>query len=78
MEAVSGLLNRVGYELGRNELVEHLRSERISIGNDEIKGILDALVSSGFISYRKDGQKYLYGHQSEFFANDVKAWSPNV
>jgi len=78
MEAVSGLLNRVGYELGRNELVEHLRSERISIGNDEIKGILDALVSGGFISYRKDGQKYLYGHQSEFFANDVKAWSPNV
>jgi len=78
MEAISGLLNRIGYELGRNELVEHLRSERISIGNDEIKGILDALVSGGFISYRKDGQKYLYGHQSEFFANDVKAWSPNV
>jgi hypothetical protein len=78
MEAVSDLLNRVGYEMGRNQIAEHLREQRIPVANDELKTVLDALVAGHFISYRKEGQKYLYGHQSEFFANDVKPWSPNV
>jgi len=78
MEAVSSLLARVGYELGRNEIAEHLRKEGISISNDELKFVIEGLVANGFVTYRKDGQKYLFGHQEQFFANDVKPWSPNV
>ena len=78
MEAVSGLLARVGYELGRNEIAEHLRKEGIPISNDELKFVIEGLVANGFVTYRKDGQKYLFGHQEQFFANDVKPWSPNV
>ena len=77
MEIVSNLLERVGYELGRNEIAEHLRKEGQSIANDELKYVIDGLVGNGFITYRKDGQKYLYGHQQQFLANDVKPWSPN-
>jgi KaiC/GvpD/RAD55 family RecA-like ATPase len=77
MEAVSDLLARVGYELGRNEIAEHLRKEGHSIANDELKFIMEGLVGNGFVTYRKDGQKYLYGHQEQFFANDVKPWTPN-
>jgi hypothetical protein len=47
------------------------------MNNEELKFVMDSLVSSGHLSHRKDGQKYLYGYQSDFFANDVKAWSPN-
>ena len=78
MEAVSSLLARVGYELGRNEIAEHLRKEGIPISNDELKFVIEGLVANGFVTYRKDGQKYLFGHQEQFFANDVKSWSPNV
>jgi len=78
MEAVSSLLARVGYELGRNEIAEHLRKEGIPISNDELKFVIEGLVANGFVTYRKDGQKYLFGHQDQFFANDVKPWSPNV
>jgi len=78
MEAVSSLLARVGYELGRNEIAEHLRKEGIPISNDELKFVIEGLVANGFVTYRKDGQKYLFGHQEQFFANDVKPWSPNV
>jgi hypothetical protein len=78
MEAVSGLLARVGYELGRNEIAEHLRKEGIPISNDELKFVIEGLVANGFVTYRKEGQKYLFGHQEQFFANDVKPWSPNV
>jgi hypothetical protein len=77
MEAVSDLLRRVGYEMGRNEIAEHLRREGNSIANDELKGVIDGLVAKGAISHRKDGQKHLFGHLNDFFANDVKVWEPN-
>lgn len=76
MEAVSNLLLRVGYEMGRNEIAEHLRREGHSIGNDDLKLVIEGLVAKGAISHRKDGQKHLYGHLEEFFSNDVKAWVP--
>jgi hypothetical protein len=78
MEAVSDLLAKVGYEMGRNQIAEHLRTEGIPISNDELKFVLETLVSTGFVTYRKDGQKFLFGHQEQYFANDVKTWSPNV
>ncbi len=56
MEAVSSLLARVGYELGRNEIAEHLRKEGIPISNDELKFVIEGLVANGFVTYRKDGQ----------------------
>ncbi len=78
MEAVSDLLAKVGYEMGRNQIAEHLRTEGIPISNDELKFVLETLVSTGFVTYRKDGQKFLFGHQEQYFANDVKPWTPNV
>jgi hypothetical protein len=78
MEAVSDLLRRIGYEMGRNQIAEHMRQEGHSIGNDELKFVIEALVAQGAVTYRKEGQKYLYGHQSEFFANDIKPWSPSA
>jgi hypothetical protein len=77
MEAVCDLLKRVGHELGRNQIIEHLREEGHTIGNDEMKFVLENLVAKGALTYRKEGQKYLYGYQSDFFANDVKPWTPN-
>ena len=77
MEAVCDLLKRVGHEIGRNQIAEHMRQDGHSIANDELKFVIEALVSKGSLTYRKDGQKYLYGYQSDFFANDVKPWSPN-
>ncbi len=61
-----------------SEIAEHLRKEGIPISNDELKFVIEGLVANGFVTYRKDGQKYLFGHQDQFFANDVKPWSPNV
>jgi hypothetical protein len=78
MEAVSDLLAKVGHEMGRNQIAEHLRTEGIPISNDELKFVLETLVSTGFVTYRKDGQKFLFGHQEQYFANDVKPWTPNV
>jgi len=78
MEAVCDLLRRTGYEMGRNQIADHLRQEGHSIANDELKFVIEALVSQGSLTYRKEGQKYLYGYQSDFFANDVKPWSPNA
>jgi hypothetical protein len=78
MEAVSDLLAKVGYEMGRNQIAEHLRTEGIPISNDELKFVLETLVSTGFVTYRKDGQKFLFGHQEQYIANDVKPWTPNV
>ena len=78
MEAVCDLLRRVGHEIGRNQIAEHMREDGHSIGNDELKYVIEALVAKGALTYRKDGQKYLYGYQSDFFANDVKPWTPNV
>jgi len=71
-EAVCDLLRRHGYEMGRNQIAELMRQDGQPIGNDELKFVLDKLVSTGAITHRKDGQKYLYGYQSDFFANDVK------
>ena len=78
MEAVCDLLRRHGYEMGRNEIAEHLRQEGHGMKDAEMKFVMDNLVANGHLSYRKDGQKYLYGYQSDFFANDVKTWTPNV
>jgi hypothetical protein len=78
MEAVSELLRRIGHEIGRNQIAEHMRQEGHSIGNDELKFVIEALVAQGAVTYRKEGQKYLYGHKSEFFANDIKPWSPSA
>jgi hypothetical protein len=77
MEAVCDLLRRTGYEMGRNQIADHLRQEGHSIANDELKFVIEALVAKGSLTYRKEGQKYLYGYQSDFFANDVKPWTPN-
>ena len=77
MEAVSNLLLRTGYEMGRNEIAEHLRKEGHSIANDDLKLVIDGLVAKGAVSHRKDGQKHLYGHLQEFFSNDVQVWNPN-
>jgi hypothetical protein len=78
MEAVCDLLRRHGYEMGRNQIADLMRQEGHPIGNDELKFVLESLVASDCLSHRKDGQKYLYGYQSDFFANDVTPWSPNV
>lgn len=77
MEAVSDLLKRTGYEMGRNEIAEHLRREGHSIANDDLKLVIEGLLAKGAISHRKDGQKHLYGHLQEFFSNDVSVWNPN-
>ena len=76
MEMVSDFLRRHGYEMGRNEIAEQLRKEGIGIGNMELKQVIDSLVLAGSISYRKVGQKYLYGHQADFISADVKEWVP--
>jgi hypothetical protein len=76
MEAICDLLRRHNYEMGRNQIAELMRKEGHPIANEELKFVLEALVGSDAISHRKDGQKYLYGYQSDFFANDVKAWTP--
>lgn len=78
MEMVSEFLRRHGYEMGRNEIVEGLRKEGFAIGNIEIKQVIDALVASGSVSYRKTGQKYLYGHLADFISVDVKEWTPEL
>lgn len=77
MEAVSDLLKRTGYEMGRNEIAEHLRKEGHSIANDDLKSVIEGLIAKGAISHRKDGQKHLFGHLQEFFSNDVSVWNPN-
>ncbi len=77
MEAVCELLQRHGYEMGRNQIAELLRKEGQGIGNDELKGVIDSLLTSGSIDYRREGQKYLYGFRAPFFAHDVKAWNPD-
>jgi hypothetical protein len=76
MEAVCSVLRSHGYEMGRNQIADLMREEGYSIGNDDLKYILDTLVGNGHLSHRKDGQKYLYGYQTDFFANDVKVWNP--
>ena len=53
MQAVSEFLEKAGYEMGRNQLAEELRNNHIGIGNDELKYILDALVSGGFKSSQR-------------------------
>lgn len=78
MEAVCDLLRRHGYEMGRNQIAELMRQEGHPIANEDLKFVLDALVSTHAITHRKDGQKYLYGYQTDFFANDVKAWNPGA
>ena len=77
MEAVCDLLHRHGFEMGRNQIADLMRQEGYSIGNEDLKYILDGLVANNAVSYRRDGQKYLYGYQADFFANDVKVWEPN-
>ncbi len=77
MEAVCELIRRHGYEMGRNQIAELMRQEGYQIANDDLKFILDGLVANGALSHRKEGQKFLYGYQSDFFANDVKVWNPN-
>jgi hypothetical protein len=78
MEAVCDLLRRTGYEMGRNQIADHLREEGHGMKDAELKFVMESLVSNGHLTYRKEGQKYLYGYQSDFFANDVKPWTPNV
>jgi len=77
MELVCDLLRRRGYEMGRNEIAELIREQGHQIANEDLKFILEGLVASGALSYRKEGQKFLYGYQSDFFANDVKVFNPN-
>jgi len=76
MEAVCELLRSHGYEMGRNQIADLMREKGYSIGNEDLRFILDGLVNANAVSYRKEGQKYLYGYQSDFFANDVKVWNP--
>jgi KaiC/GvpD/RAD55 family RecA-like ATPase len=78
MQAVTEMLQRHGYEMGRNQIAEQLRKEGQTIGNDELKQVIDSLLTAGAIDYRKEGQKYLYGFRAPFFANDVSAWNPDA
>jgi len=72
MEAVSLFLDKIGYGVGRNQIADELRDRGIGVGNNELKFILDALVAGNFVTYRKDGQKYLYEFKKSFNAYDVQ------
>jgi predicted transcriptional regulator len=63
-----------GVEMGKNEIGTRLRKDGLSVGNDNIKVILDSLVNRRCLKVRKVGQKFLYQYEMAYLANDVKAW----
>jgi hypothetical protein len=74
MQEISQFFEAHGSELSQNELRKALRSAHIEIGNDELSATLETLIMSGHIEYRKQGQKHLYKHKSQFVIGDVNAW----
>jgi hypothetical protein len=74
MAEISQFFEAHGAEMSQNELRKNLRAAHIEIGNDELSATLEALISSGHVEYRKQGQKYLYKHKSQFVIGDVNAW----
>ena len=74
MEQVSTFMAEHGVEMGKNEIGTRLRKDGLSIGNDNIKVILDSLVNRRCLSVRKVGQKFLYQYEMAYLANDVKPW----
>ena len=74
MEQVSAFMAEHGVEMGKNEIGTRLRKDGLSIGNDNIKVILDSLVNRRCLSVRKVGQKFLYQYEMAYLANDVKPW----
>ena len=74
MADISQFFESHGAEMSQNELRKNLRAAHIEIGNDELSATLEALISSGHVEYRKQGQKYLYKHKSQFVIGDVNAW----
>ena len=73
MEQVSNFMSEHGVEMGKNEIATRLRKDGLSIGNDNIKVILDSLVNRRCLSVRKVGQKLLYRFEMQYLANDVKS-----
>jgi hypothetical protein len=73
MEQVSTFMAEHGVEMGKNEIVTRLRKDGHSIGNDNIKVILDSLVNRRCLSVRKVGQKSLYQYEMQYLANDIKS-----
>jgi hypothetical protein len=74
MAEISQFFEAHGAEMSQNELRKNLRAAHIEIGNDELSATLEALIASGHVEYRKQGQKYLYKHKSQFVIGDVNAW----
>lgn len=72
MEQVSTFMAEHGVEMGKNEIATRLRKDGHSIGNDNIKVILESLVNRRCLSVRKVGQKTLYRYEMGYFANDIK------
>jgi hypothetical protein len=73
MEQVSTFMAEHGVEMGKNEISQRLRKDGLSVGNDNIKVILDSLVNRRCLSVRKVGQKYLYRYEMAYLANDIKS-----
>jgi len=73
MEQVSTFMAEHGVEMGKNEIGTRLRKDGLSVGNDNIKVILDSLVNRRCLSVRKVGQKFLYRYEMAYLANDVKS-----
>ena len=47
-------------------------ASKLSVGNDNIKVILDSLVNRRCLSVRRVGQKSLYRYEMQYLANDLK------
>ena len=72
MEQVSTFMAEHGVEMGKNEIATRLRKDGHSIGNDNMKVILESLVNRRCLSVRRVGQKSLYRYEMQYLANDLK------
>ena len=77
MEQVSQFLEAHGYEMNFNDIKRKLREEGNGMGSDMVKMALNALVGTGAITVRNQGQKMLYSHKNLFSANGVSEFIPN-
>jgi repressor of nif and glnA expression len=73
MEQVSTFMAEHGVEMGKNEIATRLRKDGHSIGNDNMKVILESLVNRRCLSVRRVGQKSLYQYEMQYLANDLKS-----
>ena len=74
LQEVSAYFERIGGEMGQNDIRKGLRQEGIEIGNQELGQALEQLIAGGFVEFRKQGQKYLYKFKTQFMIGDVNAW----